>query len=733
MHAELSGMELRIATRLNEEIGKDASRLHRANLLVSHYKERLHALSKTLDYEDPQNVSSYKSAFQCQQQVCESIDFELQKLAQFREKLQQKLLECQPSLDAVAVDLHQVRQLQRLSQYLRLVQDIQEISGDLSSSINGKDEDKLVNLYLTLYESNDCEHSVVGRLNAVQARSLQSFAERTAIYWHKLLLKRLSSEFKTVLKSMRWAYMEQQALNYSPTRDTEKAQLLAEYMFLIKSPAEEHAPLQSITPSILCQPISNVVQLLLAPYRQRFTYHFTGTRQTNRLDKPEWYYTQILNWGKDTHFFVGKTFQPAAIRAGKLDYNLRLEFIRGLVQLTIEKLAVDIEQISQDEILFAHLLDETLGFEAELRETFGYPASFPSAIAVITQPVYLLRWISLEERFCAERMDDILMAESPFQLIDPNTFEDDLKIPKCADQFMRLLEAIKDRYYGLIQPGHQLQFLQLQLELIDSFRRRLVQLHSSGEVGSIPVLNAMNYLIMVLREWGENVHYLHLHSALEGPNAPEIHSVFDHAVSELEHWSRQLTQNLATRETHEMKARSMNYRHDCWATMPEHNSKEPFILSSSGGEMFQVLVTMLHNLERELSANLFNQTLRLIARTLDEYMLESMVMNTKFSPAGAAQFNYDMTRNLFALFGQYTRRPELLFKRIHDACKLLTAARGTALLLLETLRSNQSVEENMKPLRELQVLRLDSRQCIEVLERRVDIKCFEKWSVRQTI
>ncbi|EDW37718.1 GL21322 [Drosophila persimilis] len=110
-----------------------------------------------------------------------------------------------------------------------------------------------------------------------------------------------------------------------------------------------------------------------------------------------------------------------------------------------------------------------------------------------------------------------------------------------------------------------------------------------------------------------------------------------------------------------------------------------------------------------------------------------MVMNTKFSPAGAAQFNYDMTRNLFALFGQYTRRPELLFKRIHDACKLLTAARGTALLLLETLRSNQSVEENMKPLRELQVLRLDSRQCIEVLERRVDIKCFEKWSVRQTI
>lgn len=77
---------------------------------------------------------------------------------------------------------------------------------------------------------------------------------------------------------------------------------------------------------------------------------------------------------------------------------LQLEFMRGLVQLTIEKLVLDIEEISRDENLFAHLLDETLAFEAELRENFGYPASFPSAICVVTQPVYLLKWISLEER-----------------------------------------------------------------------------------------------------------------------------------------------------------------------------------------------------------------------------------------------------------------------------------------------------------------------------------------------
>jgi len=82
-------------------------------------------------------VSSYKSAFHCQQQVCDSIEFELEKLAQFSAKLKLKLKECQPALEGVAEDLQQVRQLQSVTQYLRLVQDIQEISAALGGAING--------------------------------------------------------------------------------------------------------------------------------------------------------------------------------------------------------------------------------------------------------------------------------------------------------------------------------------------------------------------------------------------------------------------------------------------------------------------------------------------------------------------------------------------------------------------------------------------------------------------
>lgn len=104
------------------------------------------------------------------------------------------------------------------------------------------------------------------------------------------------------------------------------------------------------------------------------------------------------------------------------------------------------------------------------------------------------------------KMDAILTADSAWIFIDPNNLED-LKIPKCADQFIRLLDAIRERYCNLPQPGHQLQFLNLQLELIENFRRRLVQLHnSSTDILSTPMaLNTINYLSSVLREWGENV------------------------------------------------------------------------------------------------------------------------------------------------------------------------------------------------------------------------------------
>lgn len=50
--------------------------------------------------------------------------------------------------------------------------------------------------------------------------------------------------------------------------------------------------------------------LLLEPLRKRFLFHFCGNKQTNRSDKPEWMFSQILTWIKDHEYFLLDWMQP---------------------------------------------------------------------------------------------------------------------------------------------------------------------------------------------------------------------------------------------------------------------------------------------------------------------------------------------------------------------------------------------------------------------------------------
>lgn len=544
---------------------------------------------------------------------------------------------------------------------------------------------------------------------------------------------------------MKWPNLGNLIEKFNPSRDAiSKLQSLSENLFQVQLPGYDRFMYVKLSPTIVCPPLSTPIELLIKPFRIRFEYHFMGGRQTNRVEKPEYFFTQILNWARDNHYFVNEIFQEPAKRACASD-NIRLEFVRGLVQLTIEKLIDDIEEISLDQLLFAHLIDEILSFEQDLKSTLAYPNTLPSAITVLTQPLFFAKWLSIEEKFTQDKMDLIFSDEnSPWEMLDPFGFAnitspitaattspddldlDELKIPKCADQFARLLEAMKERYCILPQPSHQLQFLALQIELIDSFRRRLIQLHNTS-VSTVNILNAVFYIQAVLTEWGENVHYLHLHAALLGPNADEVSSVFAKPCSELDHWQNKLVKQLSSKVVDEIKAKSMPYRHDNWISMPKQSSNESMSLSCSASEMFQVLIPTLHDLEIALSTQVFNGVLRRIAKKLDDYFIDSMIMNTKFSEGGSAQFKFDILRNLIPLFGQYSRRPGLLFKNLADSCTLLSLPFGTALLLFQTIKdanktANSDELSKMKDaLREVGIISLPITLAVDVLLRRNDI------------
>ena len=68
---------------------------------------------------------------------------------------------------------------------------------------------------------------------------------------------------------------------------------------------------------------------------------------------------------------------------------------------------------------------------------------------------------------------------------------------------------ISDRYKPLPHPSHKLQFLDLQLELLEDFRIRIVQVkdNTHNPLGEryCAIMNTAYYITEVLREWSELV------------------------------------------------------------------------------------------------------------------------------------------------------------------------------------------------------------------------------------
>lgn len=72
--------------------------------------------------------------------------------------------------------------------------------------------------------------------------------------------------------------------------------------------------------------------------------------------------------------------------------------MQGLVQLALEKLDTELPSLQYDDALFSHAVDESLAFDRELKEAFGYPPSLPSAVSVLTQAQIFLKWIHMERK-----------------------------------------------------------------------------------------------------------------------------------------------------------------------------------------------------------------------------------------------------------------------------------------------------------------------------------------------
>ncbi|KYN11646.1 RAD50-interacting protein 1, partial [Trachymyrmex cornetzi] len=724
----------KVIRRFNEQLGSTLKNLEGIYDFEEHLKAEKDEIEKSLSMASTTAPSKVKAVVE----NVECVNFEVEQLQEIcldlGKMIKETFSENDKNLELQEV-VDKISQLDKSLSYLYFIRYVENISHELEASLLSGDDQSMITLYTTLT-------NISCQLQTSVCHHLVNYVHETLHFWYNIIKKKLSKEYNDLLKILKWPFCGTNATSLTtPLPETmTRFKILVEYLFHLQLPDEMIKPV--VTSVLLTDfaPISLPITFLVRPLRQRFVYHFTGAKLTNRQDKPEWFFTQILTWIKDHVQWVQKNVQPVADSVGFGHLDIKAEFMRALVQLAVEKLHSELPMVQYDDTLFAHLVDEALGFERELRETLLYPHTQPATIFVLTQAHIFVKWINMEKKYATEKMDAILSSNTAWErLTSPDI--DDMKVTECADAFLTLLTTISDRYKHLPQPGHRLQFLELQLELIDDWRVRLLQLlHENYEdplTSLMPyILNTLHYVATVLEEWGVTVHFLQLHffkkqfEAVENAtdkgndvkeNIGEIEgTVFDEAVVLLRRLEKELINEISDSVALDVKAKSRAYRTDKWFAMQSSKEVASLSMTPSGCPMFQELATRLHILHNVLALPLFNQAWKNLAAQFDQFLFEEVVLVNHFNNGGAEQLQYDILRNLFPLFGLYINKPESYFPLIKEACILLNILMGSAILLEEAL-NNDDKNVSAEILADVGVYKMSAKLALKVIGTRTDI------------
>ena len=133
-----------------------------------------------------------KKTIESTQEVIDEVDEKLDTVNQYQNKVKQRIEKYKKIHACIQENIQKIRELEHLIEYFRVLQDIQDISSELKNCIHSKDEQKTVNLFLSLSGSPESSDSVIGRLQDVDAPHMKLYARRMALYWHDIIKDKLS-------------------------------------------------------------------------------------------------------------------------------------------------------------------------------------------------------------------------------------------------------------------------------------------------------------------------------------------------------------------------------------------------------------------------------------------------------------------------------------------------------------------------------------------------------------
>ncbi|CAL4091376.1 unnamed protein product [Meganyctiphanes norvegica] len=500
----------KVVKQLNSQFGRDIKTLSKVTTLVEDLTTAREQLEKRLRFattEAPDKITKAVKAAEIALSQEAQILNECNKL---KEDVEMHLQKVSPLLEVIGPGVREVGELERVKAYNQWVQAVEEQSSEIESSLHMGAEGQAMLGYGRLYDSAEVAQTT-------QCTHLLNFITKTLQHWHHVFTLRFTSEFESVLKVIKWPFTTSK-LNQPPppAESLQRLETLTHYLLQLSLPPEiasihQKETINAHTPAILADFPSLLLplHLLLRPLEVRFVYHFSGNKATNSRENPEWYFTQVLKWISAHEDFLNKRIQPILRRCGHDKVNAKIEIMRGLVRLVVLKLSQDLPDVQYDDDLFCTTVQETLNFERELSIAYNYPASQPSVLTVLTQARNFARWIHIERKFALEVMDELVSGKNAWEVVEGG------ETAHCGEHLILLLQGINDRYKRLPQPGHRLQFLELQLEILDDFRVRILQMTKSERQNPLEsnygsILNTVHHIGATLNDWADMPFYVEM-------------------------------------------------------------------------------------------------------------------------------------------------------------------------------------------------------------------------------
>ncbi|KAJ7630533.1 TIP-1 family-domain-containing protein [Roridomyces roridus] len=250
------------------------------------------------------------------------------------------------------------------------------------------------------------------------------------------------------------------------------------------------------------------IQALIQPISLRFKYHFEGSRQTNRLDKPEWYFTHVLNAIHEHRPFMESVIQPLLSSTEYRGIVASREFTLLLFPLLSRKLRRSAPSLLPRPSLLAHTIYQALVFDAAVLEDHFSLAGTSAAAAenqwngisdvILGKEEWFNAWMEGEKQFADDQYHNIIAAVDAWQIAQDTEEEEDLgstrdlRATASARRLKALVEQVTDRYSPLPHFSHRTRFLiTIQIPLLENYYERILSSLDAFETLSSVLVRAV--------------------------------------------------------------------------------------------------------------------------------------------------------------------------------------------------------------------------------------------------